>query len=71
MESNFLFRPRVELLFFDGNATADDSCSTNGANNAMQYSEGDRSRKDLSDAKIVIRIYFDRNSILFQVRTNA
>lgn len=78
MESNFLFRPSVELLFFDGNATAmsmtcpsSDTCSSTTARQdcfTMKCDEGD-SRRDASEAKIVTKIYFKRNSILFQVGT--
>lgn len=79
MESNFQFRPRVELVFFDGNATTTEnvSCPISSDRidaldncNAMQCI-GDDSRKEASEAKIVTKIYFNRNSILFQVRKNA
>lgn len=78
MESTFLFRPCVELLFFDGNTAtaADATCSISDVSsarhdcNALQCDKDD-SREEVSEAKIVTRIYFNRNSILFQVRRSA
>lgn len=76
MESNFLFRPSVELLFYDGNATISSvACPISDTRSSpttrqgcftMKCNEG-YSRSHASGAKIVTKIYFNRNSILFQV----
>lgn len=73
MESNFLFRPRVELLFLDGNATTMYETVNNNHKTTIRCScdDNDDIRNRNMNSKLITKVYFQRNSILFQVSVNA